>query len=422
MAADLYSLIFGNQGALGNLLNLAKGTPNGQPAPQQGMPPQTMPQTMPQPAPASAPQDQGLASLIGARNEYPAAPLPMNPAMSDNFARPQPSTGGFLDGLKGFARNNALGDRIHDFALGLSQGETPSDSFAYGAQTLAAGNKGRRNSNQTVDFLKSRGFSENDARAIAQDPQMVRTILTSQQNSTDPLNQFKAAQIAAGIGKTEAETEKIRRENQGPGSEYGKVGEGRRWVRNADGNWSQELIPGSKAGDSVEEAKNIKNADMEARAEQAQYGLKTVARLRERYPSEVWTGTAFRSVGDFLLPHSAIEIDADINSLQSIIAGDMLKAAKAASKNGASGFGNLSNREYIGLAERIRGLRYGMSRGAFKDALDDIEGYFKKAASPRKEPFAAPAEQEDSENSTVPQGLTAEQWEEMTPEERALWN
>jgi hypothetical protein len=131
----------------------AQGVPNmllTRPSPQNypvaGVPaapaidPQTVAAVQGPSAPMAAPQGQQVAQTA------PAAPAG------------QPF---FNDDRKAF---------LNDLFTGWAAGSTPGESLAYGAKLTAANRKDRQGRNETIDWLKSKGVNDADARQLASSP------------------------------------------------------------------------------------------------------------------------------------------------------------------------------------------------------------------------------------------------------------
>lgn len=101
------------------------------------------------------------------------APVPPAPVA------PQPQKPGFMDRYNAFTESDR-GRTLNDFFLGLAMGSNPNQSLAGAAQMVATGRSeraGKKNQNQTVEWLKSQGMDEMQAKAIAGNPSTLSEFL-----------------------------------------------------------------------------------------------------------------------------------------------------------------------------------------------------------------------------------------------------
>ncbi|RCL00012.1 MAG: hypothetical protein JSC085_000999 [Candidatus Tokpelaia sp. JSC085] len=266
-----------------------------------------------------------------------------------------------------------ISSRIQDYLVGLGQGKTPSESLAMGSRYLSEKVDERNKRNQTVDYLIGQGYSEQDAKTIASDPALSRQIIIQKIGGIDP--ELKQRQLKAAIDKTEAEAYRIRNPIFTPPSGYGYTSKG-----------NLEPIKGGPVDRAIhiqEEAEQNKEINHAGRA---QYGLETLYRLRTLFKESGAVGGSNKAkLFGFLHPSDRVDARTMISSLQGLIASDMLESAKAGSTNGASGFGNLSNVEYQGLANQIAALSEDMSVAELNKSFNVIESYLKKSFPSREE-------------------------------------
>ncbi|EJF77308.1 hypothetical protein [Bartonella birtlesii] len=80
--------------------------------------------------------------------------------------------------------------KLQDLFAGMAaapSGGSGWDALASGVKHLNAGDKERRQVNQTVEYLKSKGYSEEEAAIMARNPQMLSALLTGDDTSKLPL-------------------------------------------------------------------------------------------------------------------------------------------------------------------------------------------------------------------------------------------
>lgn len=147
---------------------------------------------------------------------------------------PQSKSGGFFDGLSKFGESD-FGQRLNDMFLGWGMGGTMQDSLSKGSQMIAAGNqdrKAKKNQNQTVEWLKSKGMDEAEAQAVAGDRASLNAYLIAMRKGVDPMQALQQRKMELEIQKLEnpqlSPSDQLAREkfeweksNGGGATEYG---------------------------------------------------------------------------------------------------------------------------------------------------------------------------------------------------------
>lgn len=368
-------------------------------------------------------------STIGLSGDdrYPPATPPYGAPGTENFARPDindvssmnnqqmqqnNSGGGIFSRIADWAKRNDVGNRINDYALGLSMGSTPSESAALGAQNLYRGNIGRNEAhqaeqealqsqqqqNQTLKYLQSQGYDDTQSSLILSDPKLLSSVLT---NSLTPTQEsaIDRAKLEGQLLSNERTRQDIASRQSTPAALANLPPPQAGYRYQFDQNTGEPIlvpIAGGPAAREIEANERSKEAATGSRAERAAFGLDAIQELKRIY-NEPQRGVISRltrglinterplsgfssTIADYVDPETRINIESQQEALQSLVAGDLLAQAKQNSPNGASGYGNLSNAEYIGLANSIAALRYGMSPEAYRRSLDRIEAYLNKAA------------------------------------------
>lgn len=101
------------------------------------------------------------------------APVPPVPVAS------QPQKPSFMDRYNAFTESDR-GRTLNDFFLGLAMGSTPNQSLAGAAQMVATGRSeraGKKNQNQTVEWLMGQGMSPEEAQMVASQPNVLSEFL-----------------------------------------------------------------------------------------------------------------------------------------------------------------------------------------------------------------------------------------------------
>ena len=116
--------------------------------------------------------------LAGAgQMQAPVPPMPVQAPAAQ--MQPQPQKPGFMDRYNAFTESDK-GRTLNDFFLGLAMGSNPNQSLAGAAQMVAAGRTeraGKKNQNQTVEWLMKQGMSPEEAQMIAGQPNVLSEFL-----------------------------------------------------------------------------------------------------------------------------------------------------------------------------------------------------------------------------------------------------
>lgn len=143
---------------------------------------QPSPQSYPvAPVPATEPM-QTAAVAPPVASPPVASPAPVTPATAPVV----PASPGIADRYSTFV-NSDRGQALNDLFTGWAAGSTPSESLAYGAKLTAANKQDRKAKNDTVDWLKGRGVSEDEARFLASSPVALNDYLKSIYAKSDNL-------------------------------------------------------------------------------------------------------------------------------------------------------------------------------------------------------------------------------------------
>lgn len=148
--------------------------------------PQNYPVAGVQPAPAIDPQT--VAAVQG-----PAAPMaaPAGPQVAQAAPAREPF---FNEDRKSY---------LNDLFTGWAAGSTPGESIAYGAKLTSANRKDRQGRNETIDWLKSKGMGDEDAKRLASSPPALNEYLKNLYQQQDPARQLE-------LQKTQLEIDNLR--------------------------------------------------------------------------------------------------------------------------------------------------------------------------------------------------------------------
>ncbi|MET3560766.1 hypothetical protein ABID39_001477, partial [Bartonella japonica] len=93
-------------------------------------------------------------------------------------------------------KKSEFSEHLMDFFAGLSQGETPEESFSNAGITLRHGNNERTQRKQTLEFLRSKGYSDEDAQVLAQHPDLVQKMIGNTLSSEEGYRTLTAEEKA----------------------------------------------------------------------------------------------------------------------------------------------------------------------------------------------------------------------------------
>ncbi len=160
-----------------------------------------------------APNTQGVQNMLMSRPDVQPAPAvagvdPWQGMREEDVMRVDPmQTASAAQPVQQVQQNAPAGiggllsdDRkamLNDVFTGWAMGSTPSDSLGKGAQLVAANRGTRKNVNQTVQLLKSKGMDEQQAKMLASSPAALNEYLKTLAEGSDPMRalQMQKAQL-----------------------------------------------------------------------------------------------------------------------------------------------------------------------------------------------------------------------------------
>ncbi|WP_375644596.1 hypothetical protein [Bartonella sp. MR100HLJHH] len=302
-------------------------------------------------------------------------------------------------------RKSEFSEHLMDFFAGLASGKTPQESFSNAALVMRQGNNVRAQNRPIFEFLRSKGYSDKDAQALVQYPDLAMKVigntlspqegyrtLTSEEKAEQGLPEDMTFQVSTSTGKIIPVQGGQRSTASGLGGNtdgmLSKPESGYMYVKdeNALGGIRAVPIAGSGAEYKLiqeqkeEERKNqqtqmriLETADRSNRILSAS---KELLKIVEEHPHVVgFTGP----IMSFLPNSQAKDFGHMLDSLKASIGLDALRKAKAFSPNGASGFGNLSNMELQALQNSVAALYQDLSAEQMKKSLKTVIDTFNKS-------------------------------------------
>ncbi|MBX4335612.1 hypothetical protein [Bartonella raoultii] len=224
---------------------------------------------------------------------------------------------GFQQSFWDHLRSREFLQRLSDYGIGyaLSDG-TVAQSLASGAMNLRRGDMEREKSNQvnqTVEYLKSKGYSEEEARVMASNPQMLSALLT--------------------------------------GGDKPKLSVDYQLITNPEtGEYEAKIIKGSKTYDEIQQREQLKKlqiVDAQIMKESMKNTINEAIKILKTSPE-----LAAGKMGQFLQNlwnTPAASLKGHLESIRSGVMLQKLALIRSISGTGASGLGPLSDKEGVKL-------------------------------------------------------------------------
>ncbi|WP_407966016.1 hypothetical protein [Bartonella sp. C271] len=300
-------------------------------------------------------------------------------------------------------KKSEFSEHLMDFFSGLSQGQTPEESFSNAGIALRQGNHERAQRQQTLDFLRSKGYSAEDAKAFLQYPDLAQKMI---ENTLSPEEGYRTltAEEKAEYGLPENVPFQVSSSGKiipvqgaqhssfgfgaGSGHTISKPESGYMYVpdETAPNGFRAMPITGSAAERQLikekrdeklaEQKRQLQFAEMTYKAGQLIETSEDLIKILDENPGTVG------GIGHWWakLPGTkSARFKHMINTIKANIGIDTLRKMKALAPNGASGFGNLSNTEFQALQNSIAALEMDLSAEQMKKSLQTIIDTYKKS-------------------------------------------
>ncbi|WP_273755690.1 hypothetical protein [Bartonella sp. MM73XJBT.G] len=228
--------------------------------------------------------------------------------------------------------------KLKDLFAGMSA--APSDGsgwdvLASGVKHLNEGDKQRGQVNQTVEYLKSKGYSEEEARVMARNPQMLNELFIREINARDNFQQT-SNKMNATLPKVSADYDVFRN------PETGEV--------------EAKVIKGSKTYEEKKE-KFLRQKQFFKDEIISQDTNIRLLEQTEKIIQSTLTGTNILAPVFSLLNNSdALILKSNLEAIKKNLARETLEEMKQKSPNGASGYGNMNIQEFTSLQTRLGNL------------------------------------------------------------------
>ncbi|WP_375618822.1 hypothetical protein [Bartonella sp. AC134YNZD] len=284
-------------------------------------------------------------------------------------SKPEPS---FWDKLSRFSQSD-VSKNIDDFLMGAITASPDSSGwqrFAKGLKNLHEGDKQRGQVNQTVEYLKSKGYSEEEARFIA--------------GNKDALNAFLLQKVNGG--------------NRNPQF----TNDGRMLVEdpNAPGGYRYIMVEGGKSYEEAERAKALHANNIVRKS----ILLKDLTYLDEYLKEKGGYATGLiawiKSIVPGLKENGADKV---MKSIKERIASDRIDELKQLSRTGAVGLGNVSDKDLDMLKHSLGALSIDMNVELFTRNLNQIRDVISRLSPEAKAYLLGEDASHSSANQSMPQ-------------------
>ncbi|WP_273721710.1 MULTISPECIES: hypothetical protein [unclassified Bartonella] len=253
--------------------------------------------------------------------------------------------------------------KLQDLFAGMAaapSGGSGWDALASGVKQLHAGDKQRGQVNQTVEYLKSKGYSEEEARVMARNPQMLSALLTKPEKP-----KLSVDYDAAYNPETK--------------------------------EWEAKVIKGSKTYEEAERAKKLH----EKNTVRDTVLLNDIGYLEEYMKKHGTYSTGLIAWLKSLMPGTeARGADRVVQALRSHIASNRIEELKSLSRTGGLGLGNVSDKDLDMLKDSLGALNIDMNVELFARSLSQIKDVLERL-SPEAKTFLLG---KNNEIQTISQG------------------
>ncbi|WP_375663772.1 hypothetical protein [Bartonella sp. CL63NXGY] len=249
--------------------------------------------------------------------------------------------------------------KLKDLFAGMAAAPTDGsgwDALASGVKHLNEGDKERGQVNQTVEYLKSKGYSEEEARFMARNPQMLNGLFTQGMNARSSSQQIdnippKLSPDYYGVFNPETK------------------------------QWEAKVIKGSKTYEEKKEKIIKQKQFFESELVSQNTNIRLLDNI-EKVVRSTLTGTnLLASIFSVLSATDASMLKSNIEAVKKNLARDTLEEMKQKSPNGASGYGNMNIQEFTSLQTRLGNLDPNLRRDILLEEVIAVKEAVLKAQS-----------------------------------------
>ncbi|WP_375693337.1 MULTISPECIES: hypothetical protein [unclassified Bartonella] len=249
--------------------------------------------------------------------------------------------------------------KLKDLFAGMAESSSDGsgwDALASGVKHLNEGDKRREQVNQTVEYLKSKGYSEEEAAIMARNPQMLNGFFTQGMNARSSSQQIdntppKFSPDYYGVFNPETK------------------------------QWEAKVIKGSKAYKEKKEKLTKQKQFFESELVSQNTNIRLLDNTEKLVRSTLTGTNILAPIFSILSSTDASILKSNIEAVKKNLARDTLEEMKQKSPNGASGYGNMNIQEFTSLQTRLGNLDTNLRRDILLEEIIAVKEAVLKARS-----------------------------------------
>ncbi|WP_375692399.1 hypothetical protein [Bartonella sp. AP4SXKL] len=249
--------------------------------------------------------------------------------------------------------------KLKDLFAGMAESSSDGsgwDALASGVKHLNEGDKRREQVNQTVEYLKSKGYSEEEAAIMARNPQMLNGLFTQGMNARSSSQQIdntppKFSPDYYGVFNPETK------------------------------QWEAKVIKGSKAYKEKKEKLTKQKQFFESELVSQNTNIRLLDNTEKLVRSTLTGTNILAPIFSILSSTDASILKSNIEAVKKNLARDTLEEMKQKSPNGASGYGNMNIQEFTSLQTRLGNLDTNLRRDILLEEIIAVKEAVLKARS-----------------------------------------
>ncbi|WP_375694244.1 hypothetical protein [Bartonella sp. AD24XZML] len=287
-------------------------------------------------------------------------PIPTKPVPLQEQP-PEPNLS-FWDKFSRFSQSD-VSKNIDDFLMGAITASPNSSGwqlFANGLKSLHEGDKQRGQINQTVEYLKSKGYSEEEAAIMARNPQMLNGLFTqgmSAHSSSQQIDNTPPKLSPDYYGVFNPETKQ----------------------------WEAKVIKRSKTYEEKKEKLTKQKQFFQSELVSQNTNIRLLENIEQLVRSTLTGTNILAPIFSILSSTDAAILKSNIEAIKKNLARDTLEEMKQKSPNGASGYGNMNIQEFTSLQTRLGNLDTNLRRDILlKEIIAVKEAVFKARSNTQK--------------------------------------
>ncbi|WP_273724359.1 hypothetical protein [Bartonella sp. AU18XJBT] len=273
----------------------------------------------------------------------------------------QPSQTSPVDTRTGFEKfvESDFYKKLQDLFAGMSaapSGGSGWDTLASGVKHLNEGDKQRGQVNQTVEYLKSKGYSEEEAAIMARNPQMLNGLFTQGMNARSSSQQIdntppKFSPDYYGVFNPETK------------------------------QWEAKVTKGSKTYEEKKEKLTKQKQFFKSELVSQNTNIRLLENTEKLVRSTLTGINILAPIFSILSSTDASILKSNIEAVRKNLARDTLEEMKQKSPNGASGYGNMNIQEFTSLQTRLGNLDTNLRRDILLEEIIAVKEAVLKARS-----------------------------------------